>query len=371
MSQKNNQPNVSEEATGGEVSLSDMMRQMAQQNSQLLILLEHFTGNQQEAPPQRSAPEKILESLASNVKEFHFDPENGLTFDRWFSKYEDLFRQDGRDLDDAAKLKQIFGQQKSLFSKRYDCLKLEKNETDDFVSYARIVNRQCEDFELQKLTVNQFKSLVFICGLKSAKDADVRTRLLAKLESDQADTINLEGLVTECQRLSNLKHDTALVEKKLTSSTVQAVRHTKQPNNQTKSSADGKSPPSPCWQCGAMHFVKDCQFSKHFCKQCGEIGHKGGYCGCFATPSSSKSVGDKKKKSCSTKVIQTVQQVNSRRKYISVIFNKTVAKLQLDCGSDITVISHTTWKTIGSPSFSTISVEASTAFQSSRKHERR
>ncbi|XP_062541442.1 uncharacterized protein K02A2.6-like [Armigeres subalbatus] len=173
----------------------------------------------------------------------------------------------------------------------------------------------------------------------------------------------LSGLVTECQRLSNLKHDTALVEKKLTSSTVQAVRHTKQPNNQTKSSADGKSPPSPCWQCGAMHFVKGCQFSKHFCKQCGKIGHKEGYCGCFATPSSSKSVGDKKKKkkSCSTKVIQTVQQVNSRRKYISVIFNKTVAKLQLDCGSDITVISHTTWKTIGSPSFSTTSVEASTA----------
>ncbi|XP_062556763.1 uncharacterized protein K02A2.6-like [Armigeres subalbatus] len=326
MSQKNNQPNVSEEATEGEVSLSDMMRQMAQQNSQLLILLEHFTGNQQEAPLQRSDPEKNLESLASNVKEFHFDPENGLTFDRWFSKYEDLFRQDGRDLDDAAKvrlllrslsvpvhenflnyllpshprdfnfddvvdkLKQISGQQKSLFSKRYDCLKLEKNETDDFVSYVGIVNRQCEDFELQKLTVNQFKSLIFICGLKSAKDADVRTPLLAKLESDQVDTINLE---------------------------------------------------------------------------CGKIGHKEGYCGhcgCFATPSSSKSVGDKKKKkSCSTKVIQTVQQVNSRRKYISVIFNKTVAKLQLDCGSDITVISHTTWKTIGSPSFSTTSVEASTA----------
>lgn len=278
--------------------MPEMMRQVAQQNNRLLMLLEQITGNQ-EATTQRSAPEKILESLASNIKEFHFDPENGLTFDRWFSKYEDLFRQDGRSLDDAAKvrlllrslsvpvhekflnyllpshprdftfddvvakLKQIFGQQKSLFSKRYDCLKLEKSEADDFVSYAGIVNRQCEDFELQKLTVDQFKSLVFICGLKSTKDADVRTRLLSKLESDQADTINLEGLVTECQRLSNLKHDTALVEKKPTSSAVQAVRHSrKQPSYQQKSSADGKTPPSPCWQCGAMHFVKDCQIGR-------------------------------------------------------------------------------------------------------------
>ncbi|XP_062713039.1 uncharacterized protein K02A2.6-like [Aedes albopictus] len=285
--------------------------------------------------------------------EFHFDPENGLTFDRWFSKYEDLFRQDGRSLDDAAKvklllrslsvpvhekflnyllpshprnftcdvvakLKQIFGQQKSLFRKRYDCLKLEKK------AHRRPVQE-------------------FICGLKSTKDADVRTRLLSKLESDQADTINLEGLVTECQRLSNLKHDTALVEKKPTSSAVQAVRHSrKQPSYQQKSSADGKTPPSPCWQCGAMHFVKDCQFSKHTSKH-GE-----------------KKTGAKKKP-FNTKVIQTVQQVRSRRRFVTVIFNQKSAKLQLDCGSDITVISHRTWKMIGAPPSSPTSVEASTA----------
>lgn len=162
------------------------------------------------------------------------------------------------------KLKAIFRQQKSLFSKRYDCLQLIKSEADDFVTYAGVVNRQCEEFELQKLSVNQFKSLVFICGLKSAKDSDVRTRLLSKLESDAADT-NIEGLVTECQRLSNLKHDTALVEKKHSSSAVQAVRQskTKSSSYSKSSTADSKVPPSPCWQCGSMHFVKDCLFSQH------------------------------------------------------------------------------------------------------------
>ncbi|XP_055620280.1 uncharacterized protein K02A2.6-like [Toxorhynchites rutilus septentrionalis] len=384
--------------SGGEIPLSVVLQQMAEQNSRLMKLLEQFTGNQATST-QQNAPEKILESLATNLKEFHFDPENGLTFDRWFSKYEDLFRQDGRSLDDAAKvrlllrslsvpvhekflnyllpshprdftfdevvdeMKQIFGQHKSLFSKRYDCLNIEKNEADDFVTYAGIVNRQCEDFELQKLTVDQFKSLVFICGFKSSKDTDVRTRLLSKLESDQAETINLAGLVTECQRLSNLKHDTALVEKKPTSSAVQAVRQSlKQPNNQMKSSADIKTPSSPCWQCGAMHFVKDCKFSKHTCKQCGKVGHKDGYCGCFSKSSTTESkAGSKKKKPFNTKVIQIVKQVRSRRRFITVNFNGKSAELQLDCGSDITVISTHTWKMIGSPSSTVTSVEASTA----------
>lgn len=171
-------------------SLSEVMRQMAIQNTRLMALLEQFTGGTQPAL-QRSAPEHIIESLSSAIKEFHFDPENGLTFDRWFSKYEDLFRQDGRNLDDPAKvrlllrslsvpvhekflnyllpshprdftfdqvvekLKAIFGQQKSLFSKRYDCLQLIKSEADDFVTYAGVVNRQCEEFELQKLAFRQ------------------------------------------------------------------------------------------------------------------------------------------------------------------------------------------------------------------------
>ncbi|XP_062704672.1 uncharacterized protein K02A2.6-like [Aedes albopictus] len=353
MSQNNGNPDGDQAgfSGGGEedvsaVSMSEVMRQMAIQNNRLMALLEQVTGGTQ--PAQRSAPEHIIESLSSSIKEFHFDPENGLTFDRWFSKYEDLFRQDGRNLDDPAKLS--------------------KNEADDFVTYAGIVNRQCEEFELQKLSVNQFKSLVFICGLKSAKDTDVRTRLLSKLESDTADT-NIEGLVTECQRLSNLKHDTALVEKKHSSSAVQAVRQFKKQgqkqSNATIPDGNGKLPPSPCWQCGAMHFVKDCQFSKHMCKQCGRMGHKEGYCNCSSKASASTSTVDKKiskkDKKLQMKTIQSVKHIRSRRRYVTVIFNGIEAELQLDCGSDITLISKETWEKIGKPAIKSTRMEATTA----------
>lgn len=186
-----------------------------------------------------------------------------MTFDRWFNKYEDLFRADGRELDDAAKIrlllrslsvpvhekftnyllpqhpreltfdqvvqkmKVIFGHQKSVFSKRYDCLRVVKNDADDYVTFAGIVNRHCEEFDLANLTIDQFKALIFICGMQSSREAEVRTRLLSKLESEAGREINLEVLITECQRLSNLKHDTALVEKQGNSS-VHAVQQHKQ-----------------------------------------------------------------------------------------------------------------------------------------------
>lgn len=43
-----------------------------------------------------------------------------------------------------------------------------------------------------------------------------------------------------------------------------------------------------CWQCGAMHSVKNSKFSSHQCKQFNKTGHKEGYCGCFSKISTSE-----------------------------------------------------------------------------------
>ncbi|XP_055584914.1 uncharacterized protein LOC129737775 [Uranotaenia lowii] len=239
-------------------------RQMAEQNARLMAVMERFTT--QAAPNQpTNNPELVIESLSSNIREFCYDPENGLTFDRWYQKYEDFFLQDGAKLDDAAKvrlllrslnvivhdrylnfvlprhprdfsfeetvekLKQLFGTRISLFSKRYNCFQLVKQPEEDFVAYAGTVNKRCEDFELSRITSDQFKTLIFIRGLQSSKDSDIRTRLLSKLESDEGDC-KLETLIIECQRLQNLKHDTALVEQKQPSSaaSVCALKQEKQ-----------------------------------------------------------------------------------------------------------------------------------------------
>ena len=50
----------------------------------------------------------------------------------------------------------------SLFARRYRCMQLEKASTDDYIAYAGLVNKQCEDFQLSTLTADQFKCLMFV-----------------------------------------------------------------------------------------------------------------------------------------------------------------------------------------------------------------
>jgi len=53
-----------------------------------------------------------------------------------------------------------------------------------------------------------------------------------------------------------------------------------------------------------------------------------------------------------TKTILSVNQINEAllRKYVNVRINSTNVKLQLDIGSDITIISEDMWKQLGQPS---------------------
>ncbi|CAH1101894.1 unnamed protein product [Psylliodes chrysocephalus] len=237
----------------------------------------------------KSNTELIIESLASNIVEFVYDPDSGITFETWFSRYEDLFSEDAKVLTDSEKvrlllrklntlahsryvnfilpkqpkefnfietinkLKTIFGRTMSLFHLRFKCLQLTKNPFDDFVTYAGIVNKYCENFNLKALDENQFKCLIFVSGLQSSLDADIRTILLAEL-NDPNKSINLEEIVSKCQQKLNLKQDTAMIENKthsIETSTVNAVLNTsksftqkfprqdKQVNNQECMSPEG------------------------------------------------------------------------------------------------------------------------------------
>ncbi|KAG5883928.1 hypothetical protein JTB14_032151 [Gonioctena quinquepunctata] len=91
-------------------------------------------------------------------------------------------------------------------------MKLKKNSSDDFVAYASQVNKSCEDFKIRQITPDQFKCLIFVCGLQSSEDADVRTKLLSRIDGKEAETMNVQDLTTQCQRILNLKKDTSMVQ---------------------------------------------------------------------------------------------------------------------------------------------------------------
>ncbi|XP_055633709.1 uncharacterized protein K02A2.6-like [Toxorhynchites rutilus septentrionalis] len=326
---------------------------VASQQEQIQLLNRTGQANQ-------PGSEKIIESLATGIEDFYYDPDGGVFFNAWFARYEDIFKVDGKNLDDPAKvrlllrkigtkfheryvnsilpkyprdfglddtvknLKKLFGRQTSLFNDRYRCLQYVKNEADDF--------------------------------------SNIRTRLIGKLEAEEhvppADgtKLTLENLVEECHRFNNLKQDTKMVEKPVPEKSVVNVVSTKP--------AKKKQPKSPCWFCGDLHFVKECPYQDHSCSKCKRKGHKEGYCSSVESkPKSAKKFEKPKSKEYVKSKGISVKRIDlqGKRKYVTVGINGNDSVLQFDCASDITIISTQTWKAIGKPAISETEITAISA----------
>ena len=85
-----------------------------------------------------------------------------------------------------------------------------KNESGDFTTYASVTNNTCDDFRLSELTADNFKCLIFVPGLVSRKDSDMRRRILTKLENEQ--NMSLQQLADYRQQHVNIKQDSQKIE---------------------------------------------------------------------------------------------------------------------------------------------------------------
>ncbi|XP_055622033.1 uncharacterized protein K02A2.6-like [Toxorhynchites rutilus septentrionalis] len=368
------------------VQILQHLQQQQAVTNQLLQQQREGTHQQQEFLQQQEA---LFRNAMSSI---NFDPENHCTFAAWYARYEDLFAEDAHRLDDDAKVRlllrrlgtnehyryvsyilpstpkdftfdvtvqkltALFGTTESMVKKRYSTLTIAKTPTEDYVTFACRVNKMCVEFELKKMSEQQFKCLMFVCGLKGECDADVRTRLLVKIESN--DDVTLEAMIDECQRLINLKNDTAMIEGP--SGQVQAIKggsHHHQRKFQKRSTERWKGslvpeevkkiPATPCWNCGAMHYSKHCSFRNHRCNECRQLGHKEGYCS--TTKRSSKPVKQRNRKVSTKTIALSVGNVQSKRRFVQVEINGVPVRLQLDTASDITIVSEQVWKQLGQP----------------------
>nr|VZI51040.1 unnamed protein product [Spirometra erinaceieuropaei] len=387
------------------------LKQMLQQQLKLMEALTVKLSNSSVGQSSAAGGSQSVDHIAGSITEFLYDPQAHITFDSWYKRYEDLFSVDLAAQDDAWKvrlllrklgpaeheryanfilpknprevafkdtietLSQIFGEQSSLFNTRFQCLQLCKRDSDDFITYAGIVNRECGRFQLGSLTEDQFKCLIFICGLQSAKDADIRTRLLSKVQ--QSNSITLQELAAECQTLINLRHDSAMIQNPASSSSVHTVTSTKShPITRPKQVSKARSPPSPCRHCGAWHFHRDCTFRQHCCQSCNQVGHRDGFCKSVpasggkpppATPNSRQRFRPKckpKPQSVGNSLsLLAAFQLNAsgRRKFVNVLLNGHAVRLQLDTASDITIISERLWQSLGSPTIQQTSQSATSA----------
>ncbi|KHN80056.1 Uncharacterized protein K02A2.6 [Toxocara canis] len=185
-----------------------------------------------------SAAEFVTNSLSTKLPEFIYDPDNGYTFDVWFNRFEDVIVQDGSTPDEAAKarlivskldavaytrftnhilskraselcyddtvktLKELFGHNTSVFARRYNYLRTQRNG-ESLSDYTGMVNRRHEMAEFNAITPEQMKCLVWICGLHTPDHADIalvpyeRWRTIHKRHSKSSVSISSSSSISD------------------------------------------------------------------------------------------------------------------------------------------------------------------------------
>ncbi|XP_052895520.1 uncharacterized protein LOC128302696 [Anopheles moucheti] len=206
-----------------------MQQQMSQQQQMMAQMMQMHTtqrnpeSQHQQQPLSPQQPELIMEALARSLIEFRYEAESNVTFEAWYARYEDLFKQDASRLDDAAKvrlllrklgtmehsrysnyilprlprdvsfeetvciLKSLFGSAESIVSKRYQCMQLAKTRSEDILAFICRVNRSCVDFQFSSMNEDQFKCLILCLGQPPLNAASV----CAKTAS--GDALQLDG----------------------------------------------------------------------------------------------------------------------------------------------------------------------------------
>ena len=86
----------------------------------------------------------------------------------------------------------MFRESSSLLIIDCNCSKVSRQIAEDIVNYVGRVNSECERFQLNQLSSDQSKTLVFVAGLTLSEEADIHTWLLSK--ADIPAEINIQEL---------------------------------------------------------------------------------------------------------------------------------------------------------------------------------
>ena len=89
-------------------------------------------------------------------------------------------------------------------------MNLIRKDNEDYTTFASVVNKHCDDFELLELSPNNFECLIIVLGLVSNKDTEIRRRILNKLKNES--NLTLQQITGDCQRFISTRPDLTNIE---------------------------------------------------------------------------------------------------------------------------------------------------------------
>ena len=173
-------------------------------------------------------------TIWSTIENFSCPHKEDVTFASYFSRYENLYKRDCGNWSDLKKIRLLLSKlwttehtkfvnyilprktceltfteagellmeliylKTFLFLKIWKYLNLTRKEEENFSTFASIVNKHCDVFRLAKLSADNFQCLIFVQGLVSTKDVEIRRRILNELENEP--NIALQQIAEDCQR---------------------------------------------------------------------------------------------------------------------------------------------------------------------------
>lgn len=201
---------------------------LAQQRTEFQASTQALFSTQLGQASKPDNKESIINSLNSRIPAFVFDPTNGLVFETWFARYDDILTQEGatkltepeicriilgkldqqcyerfsaqilpqkpadlNKVDLVATLTRIFSHNLSLTSRRYNFLKIEcmNDSNRTFDDYTAKVSRMHQLAETSTMSEEHLKCFIWICGLTKPDYDEIRQIALKWLEETPKGTL--------------------------------------------------------------------------------------------------------------------------------------------------------------------------------------
>ncbi|CAB3406107.1 unnamed protein product [Caenorhabditis bovis] len=294
-----------------------------QQQEFLNAIIAAFTTQKQQPDVTN-----IINSLSNLISTFHYCPDDGETFDAWFDRNHDIIEIDGKDLDDATRIRIVVSKLENKKAEQFRSFILPKTPADVNFNVATL-----------KKLFNQTKSLARL-------RYELLSRIPALRELERSPELKLTKLTDRLDQVISLRADADFIGSG--SHDIHAIRRQankpkpkfqggsrpKNARTPTSPRTSATSPPSPCSRCGdhTGDGIASCHTKQS------------------ATAVTRRDISRKYVARDNNAVFIAQSSTKTQNRiYTTVSINGTPIKMQLDTEAEVTLLNHDDWIKLNRP----------------------